>query len=220
MRKVLTCVGARPNFIKITQLDKYFSAYPGIEHKLLHTRQHFDYEMTDIFFKELTIKQPDIFLDIKHGSQINIISEIMAGFKPIVKDYAPDLVLVPGDVHSSFACAFVASRCGFRVGHIESGLRSFDRTMPEEMNRILIDDLADLLFVTEESGRQNLLNEQKPADKIHFSGNTMIDSLKVFLKKAEASQVKKVLGIDGEYLLLTLHRPNNVDSYRLSLIHI
>lgn len=210
MKKVLTCVGTRPNLIKITQLDKYFAAYPHIAHKLVHTGQHFDYNMNDVFFEELKIRKPDVFFNINQGSQINVIARIMEEFEKFILSYKPDLVMVPGDVNSSFACAFVAQRYGIPVAHIESGLRSFDMTMPEEANRILIDALADLFFVTEESGRKNLLNEGKSEDKIVFTGNSMIDSLVAFLPVIEASSVREKLKAK-DYYLLTFHRPVNVD---------
>src|SRR5687767_5280013 len=193
MKKVLTCVGTRPNLIKITQLDKYFVRYPDMEHKLLHTGQHFDYNMNAVFFEELKIRKPDIFLNINQGSQVDVIAHIMMKFEKFILDYKPDLVMVPGDVNSSFACALVAQRHGISVAHIESGLRSFDMTMPEEANRILIDAMADLFFVTEESGRQNLLKEGKTLEKIRFVGNTMIDSLVAFLPVIDSSVIREIL---------------------------
>lgn len=211
MKKVLTCVGTRPNLIKITQLDKWFARYPEIEHKLLHTGQHYDYKMNDVFFEELGIRKPDVFLNINQGSQINVISAIMNEFEKFVLEYKPDLVMVPGDVNSSFACAFVAQRHGVPVAHIESGLRSFDMAMPEEANRILIDALSDLYFVTEESGKQHLLKEGKPEHKIKFVGNTMIDSLVAFMSVIDNSAIRKTLNLK-EYYLLTFHRPINVDN--------
>lgn len=210
MKKILTCVGTRPNLIKITQLNKWFAEYPNLEHKLLHTGQHYDYKMNDVFFEELNIRKPDVFLNINQGSQINVIAAIMNEFEKFILDYKPDLVMVPGDVNSSFACAFVAQRHGIPVAHIESGLRSFDMTMPEEANRILIDALTDVYFVTEESGRQNLLNEGKPDSKIKFVGNTMIDSLVAFVPVIDKSPIRQTLQLK-DYYLLTFHRPVNVD---------
>ncbi len=211
MKKILTCVGTRPNLIKITQLDRCFAHYTSIEHKLLHTGQHYDYKMNEVFFEELNIRKPDTFLNVNQGTQVEVMTSIMTKFEKFVNEYEPDLILVPGDVNSSFACAFVAQRCGFPVGHIESGLRSFDMSMPEEANRILIDALADLFFVTEESGKQNLLTEGKKPEKIKFAGNTMIDSLVSFLPVIEKSPVREILNV-SDYYLLTFHRPNNVDS--------
>ncbi len=211
MKKILTCVGTRPNLIKITQLDKYFARYPHLEHKLLHTGQHYDYKMNEVFFEELKIRKPDVFLNINQGTQIEVIARIMVEFEKFILEYKPDLVIVPGDVNSSFACAFVAQRHCIAIAHIESGLRSFDMTMPEEANRILIDSLADLFFVTEESGRENLLREGKSEEKIVFTGNSMIDSLVAFLPVIEASPVREILNVK-DYYLLTFHRPVNVDS--------
>lgn len=210
MKKVLTCVGTRPNLIKITQLHKHFAAYPDLEYKLLHTGQHFDYNMNEVFFKELGIKPPDVFLNINQGSQIDVISEIMRAFEKYILEYKPDLVMVPGDVNSSFACAFVASRHNIPVAHIESGLRSYDMTMPEEVNRILIDDVTDLYFVTEQSGLDNLQKEGKKESKIKYVGNTMIDSLIAFMPKIDESSIRQKLGVDN-YYLMTFHRPGNVD---------
>jgi len=210
MKKVLVCVGTRPNLIKITQLEKCFRNYPSIEYKLLHTGQHYDYNMNDIFFQQLGVKAPDVFLNINQGSQINVISQIMQKFEEFVLDYKPDLVMVPGDVNSSFACAFVASRHNIPVAHIESGLRSFDKTMPEEVNRILIDDITELFFVTEPSGTENLLKENKSQESIRYVGNTMIDSLIAFMPMIDKSEIRKNLGAE-DYYLVTFHRPANVD---------
>ena len=210
MKKILTCVGTRPNLIKITQLFRCFAPYPGLEYKLLHTGQHFDYNMNHVFFEELGIRKPDVFLDINGGSQINVIARIMEQFEKFILDYRPDLVVVPGDVNSSFACAFVAQRHGIPVAHIESGLRSYDMTMPEEANRLLIDVLADIYFVTEKSGYENLLKAGVDENKIKFVGNTMIDSLVAFMPKIEQSNIRQKLNLN-DYFLLTFHRPGNVD---------
>lgn len=209
-KKILTCVGTRPNLIKITQLDRWFAEYPGFEHKLLHTGQHFDYNMSDVFFKELGIRKPDALLNINQGSQVSVIARIMEESEKFMLAYRPDMVLVPGDVNSSFACAFVAQRHGIPVAHIESGLRSFDMTMPEEANRILIDALADLYFVTEESGRKHLLAEGKEVRKIKYVGNSMIDALVAFMPVIDISDIRNKLGV-SDYYLLTFHRPINVD---------
>ncbi len=221
MKKVLTCVGTRPNLIKITQLDKYFAAYSEIEHKLLHTGQHFDYNMNDVFFEELKIRKPDVFFNINQGGQIQVVARIMEEFEKFALDYKPDLVMVPGDVNSSFACAFVAQRHGIPVAHIESGLRSFDMTMPEEANRILIDALTDLYFVTEQSGIDNLELEGKPQSKVKFVGNTMIDSLVAFMPVIDASPIRRKLDLSS-YYLLTFHRPLNVDNNQnlTTLVHL
>lgn len=210
MKKVLVCVGTRPNLIKITQLEKCFQAYPSIEYKLLHTGQHYDFNMNDIFFQQLGVKPPDVFLNINQGTPVQVIAEIMKKFEEFIGEYKPDLVVVPGDVNSSFACAFVASRNNIPVAHIESGLRSFDKTMPEEINRILIDDVAELFFVTEPSGKENLLNENKSEQAIRYVGNTMIDSLVAFMPLIDKSDIRENLNTD-DYYLVTFHRPANVD---------
>ncbi len=218
MKKVLTCVGTRPNLIKITQLEKQFRALKDIEYKLLHTGQHFDFNMNDVFFQQMAMRKPDVFLNINQGSQIEVITNIMQAFEVYIKEHRPDIVIVPGDVNSTFACAFVANRYGIPVAHIESGLRSFDMTMPEEVNRILVDAIADLYFVTEESGKNNLLNEGKDERKIKFTGNSMIDSLVAFMPEIDANNIREKLNVN-EYVLFTFHRPSNVDDEtRLALL--
>ncbi len=217
MKKVLTCVGTRPNFIKITQLEKYFKLYPDIKHLLLHTGQHFDASMSEIFFSQLNIRHPDIYLHINTGSQLNIIAEILMQVEKHLIDYKPDLVIVPGDVNSSFACAFAAKRLNIPVAHIESGLRSYDKSMPEEINRIIIDAIADLLFVTEQSGIDNLLKENKAPNQIHFVGNTMIDTLISFLPIIDSinktSEIENPINLTPySYATVTFHRPVNVDN--------
>ena len=211
MKKILICVGTRPNFIKVTRFKELSFKY-NIEIKLLHTGQHFDHQMSKVFFDELKLDKPDIYLEAKGATQIEMMADIMVKFEKELNNYLPDMVLVPGDVNSSLACALVASRKGIKVGHIESGLRSFDRTMPEEINRILIDDLSDLFFVTEESGINHLNNEGKEEKKIHLVGNTMIDSLVNFKESIEKSKILSQINCPDEYGLMTFHRPSNVDS--------
>lgn len=210
--KVITCVGTRPNFIKVTQLEKYFSLC-GISHKIVHTGQHYDAKMSDVFFEELGIKTPDVYFKLTPTSQVGIISQIMLQMEAYFLKESPDLVLVPGDVNSSMACAVVASRLGIPVGHIESGLRSYDKTMPEEVNRIIIDDISDLFFVTEPSGVDNLIKEGKDPKKINYVGNTMIDSLVAFLPEIEQSKIGDEHGLSSDdFVLATFHRPHNVDN--------
>ena len=211
MKKILICVGTRPNFIKITQFKKLAPQF-NIDVNLLHTGQHFDHQMSQVFFDELKLDKPDIYLDAQGNTQIEMMADIMCKFEKELLNLNPDFVLVPGDVNSSLACAIVASRNGYKVGHIESGLRSFDRDMPEEINRILIDDLSDLFFITEQSGIDHLLNEGKENDKLHFVGNTMIDSLVAFSEHIDASSILNNLNIKDSYGLLTFHRPSNVDN--------
>ena len=211
MKKILICVGTRPNFIKVTRFKKLSSNY-NLEVKILHTGQHFDHQMSKVFFDELKLEKPDIYLDAKGSTQVEMIADIMVKFEKELNNYRPDVVLVPGDVNSSVACALVASRNGIKIGHIESGLRSFDRTMPEEINRILIDDLSDLFFVTEESGLDHLIKEGKEANKIHLVGNTMIDSLVNFKGAIDKSNILTKIKCTKDFGLMTFHRPSNVDS--------
>ncbi|MFM7022797.1 MAG: non-hydrolyzing UDP-N-acetylglucosamine 2-epimerase [Flavobacteriales bacterium] len=220
MKKVLVCVGTRPNLIKITRLKECFSKYPDLQFKLLHTGQHFDYKMSKVFFEELEIPTPDVLFELKRDSVMTPIADIMLQFEKEIKNDRPDLVVVPGDVDSTFACAFVASRYNIPVAHIESGLRSFDKTMPEEINRIVVDDLAALFFTTEKSGNENLLKEGKKSENIIFTGNTMIDSLIKFKGKIEKSTVLQKHNLEkGKYLVMTFHRPANVDNeHNLKLI--
>ena len=210
MKKILICVGTRPNFIKVTQFKKLASKF-NLEIKLLHTQQHFDHQMSDVFFNELKLDKPDVFLGAQGTTQIGMMADIMIKFEKNLSSYYPDLVLVPGDVNSSVACALAASRNNIPVGHIESGLRSFDREMPEEINRILIDDLSDYFFVTEQSGIDHLTKEGKDESKIHFVGNTMIDSLVSFKDSIEKSTIHDKINCPNNYGLMTFHRPSNVD---------
>lgn len=209
--KILICVGTRPNFIKVTRLKECFIKKGITNVKLLHTGQHFDKNMSQVFFDELKLDKPDYFLGAKGNSQIEVITDIMLKFEKIITEYKPDWVLVPGDVNSTLACAVVANRYKIKVAHIESGLRSFDRDMPEEINRILTDSITDLFLVTEQSGINNLLNEGKPKSKIVFTGNSMIDSLVKFTKNIDNSDIKEKIGLKKEFALITLHRPSNVD---------
>lgn len=213
MKKVLVVVGTRPNLIKITKFKQCFEKYDNLELKILHAGQHYDYKMSDIFFDQLGIPKPDRLFKLESESAVGKIAEMMVKFEEYVTELNPDLVLVPGDVNSSMACGVAASRLGFPVGHIEAGLRSFDRSMPEEINRLLIDELADLFFVTEPSGITNLKNEQKDKGNIHFVGNTMIDSLIQFKPIFEKSKILTELNIkEKSYFVFTFHRPGNVDN--------
>jgi UDP-N-acetylglucosamine 2-epimerase (non-hydrolysing) len=245
--KILTVVGARPNFMKaapILEAIRYHndcraastnSMSPGhsqiaIESVLVHTGQHYDEAMSDRFFADLNIPKPNVHLGAGSGSHAAQTAEIMKRFEDVLTRERPDLLIVVGDVNSTLACALVAAKISYDISgtrpliaHVEAGLRSFDRSMPEETNRILTDNLADLLFVTEESGIRNLRQEGVPDRKVHFVGNTMIDSLLAFKQKADHSQILHTLGLRGDnlepksgdgvarYALLTLHRPSNVD---------
>jgi len=214
MKKVISVVGARPNFMKVAPLYREFKKYNDrLIHLICHTGQHYDEKMSKIFFEELELPQPDFYLGVGSGSHIEQIAGVMLQFEKIVSAERPDLVLVVGDVNSTFACSLVASRYGIKIAHVEAGLRSFDRAMPEEVNRILTDAIADYLFVTEKSGMTHLLQEGVGREKIFFTGNVMIDSLVHYLPRIEQSDILSRLGCDpGQYILVTLHRPSNVDT--------
>jgi len=212
MKRIAICVGTRPNFIKVTQFERCLKLYPSIELQLVHTGQHYDKNMSEVFFQELEIKSPNVYLNAAGEGQINTIADIMVKFQAYITEVKPDLVIVPGDVNSTLACALVANRNNIPVAHLESGLRSFDRTMPEEINRILVDDLSDLFFVTEPSGEKNLVNEGKHPNQIHFVGNTMIDTLVANLSKIDDRSILNQLGVAAPFGLLTFHRPSNVDN--------
>ena len=212
--KILHVVGARPNFMKIAPIMHEMAKHPTkFEQILVHTGQHYDANMSQVFFEELELPRPDVNLEVGSGSHAQQTALIMQRFEPVLRDYKPDWVLVPGDVNSTVACALVASKLGVKVAHVEAGLRSFDRTMPEEINRVLTDHLADLLFTTEPSGNENLRREGIPEEKIRFVGNTMIDTLVRLLPKAEARWpgLRARFGLNDRYVLVTLHRPSNVD---------
>jgi len=211
--KVLHVVGARPNFMKIAPIMREMAKYPdAFEQILVHTGQHYDANMSQVFFEELEMPKPDVNLEVGSGSHAWQTAQIMLRFEQVLLDYKPDWVIVPGDVNSTLACALVASKLGIKVAHVEAGLRSFDRTMPEEINRVLTDHLADLLFTTEPSANENLKREGIPDGKVHFVGNTMIDTLVRLLPKAEDRWPKLQTQFDlGRYVLVTLHRPANVD---------
>lgn len=211
--KILNIVGARPNFIKIAPLMAEFGKRVEIAPTLLHTGQHYDQRMSDLFFRELGIPQPDINLGIGSGTHAQQTAQIMTAFEPVVLDIRPDVVLVVGDVNSTIACGLVAVKLGVKLAHVEAGLRSGDRTMPEEINRIATDSISDLLFCTEQSGVDNLRKEGVSSERVHMVGNVMIDTLLKNREKAELSPVMEELHLqDRAYALLTLHRPSNVDN--------
>lgn len=213
MLKILNIVGARPNFMKIAPIHKIMEKDEKIKPVLVHTGQHYDRKMSHLFFEDLGLPKPDIYLGVGSGSHAVQTSKIMTKFEQVVLNEKPDLVLVVGDVNSTIACSLVASKLYIPVAHVEAGLRSFDRKMPEEINRILTDTISDFLFITEKSGEVNLLNEGINPDKIHFVGHVMIDSLIQHMVKSEASKVhEKINAKPGNYGLITLHRPSNVDN--------
>ena len=212
MIRVVNICGARPNFMKIAPLMRAYRAHGGFDPLLVHTGQHYDEKMSELFFRQLQIPEPDINLEVGSASHAAQTAEIMRRFEPIVLERKPDLVVVVGDVNSTIACALVAVKLGVRVAHVEAGLRSFDRSMPEEINRLLTDAISDLLLVSEPSGVENLRREGVADDKIHFVGNVMIDTLRANLEKADRSGILDELGLQpGAYNVMTLHRPSNVD---------
>ena len=206
--RILHVVGARPNFMKVAPVMHALAKYPAAQQLLVHTGQHYDANMSDVFFSQLEIPAPDVNLEVGSGSHAQQTAEIMKRFEPVVLGQKPDIVLVYGDVNSTVAAALVCSKLGVRVGHVEAGLRSFDRTMPEEINRMVTDRLADMLFTPSEDGDINLKNEGTPSEKIFLVGNVMIDSLVRLLPKAEGCLRN---GYPERYALVTLHRPSNVD---------
>ena len=216
MKKIISLVGARPNFIKIAPLHKIFKTFSKeITHKICHTGQHFDENMSKIFFDELDLPKPDFYLGIGGGTHTEQTARIMIEFEKVLLQENPDLIIVPGDVNSTLAGALTASKMGIKIAHVESGLRSFDRSMPEEINRTVTDILADYLFVSEKSGIDNLSREGINSKKVFFVGNIMIDSLVHYLPAINASLITKDLELLlKNYILVTFHRPNNVDNLK------
>lgn len=198
--------------MKIAPLMKAFKAEEYFNTLLVHTGQHYDENMSKSFFDDLNIPRPDVNLEVGSASHAVQTAEIMRRFEPAILDFKPDYVIVVGDVNSTIACGLVAVKLGIKLVHVEAGLRSFDWTMPEEINRILTDRISDLLFVTEQSAIDNLKNEGIDSDKVHFVGNTMIDTLLANREKARKSNILKQLGLcKRKYGVITLHRPSNVD---------
>jgi UDP-N-acetylglucosamine 2-epimerase (non-hydrolysing) len=210
--RVLNVIGARPNLIKIAPLIEEMGRHPEIEPVLLHTGQHYDDNLSRIFFDELGIPEPDIYLGVGSGTHAGQTARVMLAFEPVLREKRPDLVLVVGDVNSTVACTLTAVKLHIPVAHVEAGLRSFDRTMPEEINRIVTDALAEWLFTTERSANENLLREGRPRDRIYFVGNVMIDALLRHRDRALRTPVLERFHVAPEaYILVTLHRPRNVD---------
>ena len=204
--------GARPNFMKIAPLMKALSNDADFQVALIHTGQHYDDNMSGQFFRDLGITDPQYHLEVGSGSHAQQTAEIMKRIEPVFEEFRPTAVIVVGDVNSTAAAALVAKKLGIDVVHVEAGLRSFDRSMPEEINRIVTDSIADVFLVTEESGRTNLLREGIAPERIHLVGNLMIDSLHQHLERARTSEIADRLGVRGKpYGLVTLHRPGNVD---------
>src|SRR5499427_10809890 len=212
----MNIVGARPNLPKIAPLIREMKRHPDIEPILVHTGQHYADELNGIFFREMGIPAPHVNLEIGSASHAVQTGEILKRVEPVLLGHQPDLVLVVGDVNSTIAVSLAAVKLGIPVAHVEAGLRSFDRSMPEEINRILTDALAHYLFVTELDAIENLLREGRPRESIFFVGNVMIDALRHFLSLARKSNIDNELGLrDGNcfvrFAVLTLHRPSNVD---------
>ena len=215
MTKILCVVGARPNFMKMAPIMQALARHPNLQGVLVHTGQHYDASMSKAFFDDLHLPKPDINLEVGSGTHAAQTAAVMAKFEPVLLEQRPDLVLVVGDVNSTLACSVTAAKLLVPVAHVEAGLRSFDRTMPEEINRLVTDAVSDLLFTTAEEANRNLEREGVPAEKIHFVGNVMIDTLTQHVELAKRSDVKARLGLGaGPYALVTLHRPSNVDEPR------
>jgi UDP-N-acetylglucosamine 2-epimerase (non-hydrolysing) len=221
MKKIIVVAGARPNFMKIAPLLKEFGNYKDqFNVMLVHTGQHYDFEMSESFFQDLDIPVPYVHLEI--GSETHAVqtAKVMTTFEKLLQKESPELVVVVGDVNSTLACSLVATKMNIKVAHVEAGLRSFDRTMPEEINRIVTDSISDYLFVSEESGCLNLKKEGVNQEKIHFVGNIMIDTLLSNMPKIDKSLILKTYSLQPQmYAVLTLHRPSNVDS-KESLLEI
>ncbi len=210
--KICNVVGARPNFMKIAPLIEEMRKHSALAASLVHTGQHYDEKMSKLFFQDLGLPKPDVYLGVGSGGHGEQTGKVMIEFEKILNANKPDIVLVVGDVNSTIACGLVAVKMGVQLAHVEAGLRSFDRSMPEEINRILTDQISDYLFLTERAARENLLREGISADKIHFVGNVMIDSLLKHREHAERSAILNDLKLEaGRYGLITLHRPSNVD---------
>jgi UDP-N-acetylglucosamine 2-epimerase (non-hydrolysing) len=214
--KVFLVAGARPNFMKIAPVYRASKKHPGVDCRIVHTGQHYDQEMSQTFFDDLDLPLPDFHLDAGSGTHAVQTAKIMTAFEKICMEEKPDWVVVVGDVNSTLACSIVAKKMLIRVAHVEAGLRSFDMTMPEEINRMVTDSITDCFFVTEESGEKNLLREGKPAGSIHVVGNVMIDNLFYQLEKLKSEDgvrfpTRPLKEQCRPYVFLTLHRPSNVD---------
>lgn len=213
----MSVVGARPNFMKIAPLAAELRKMDAVEHLLVHSGQHYSEQMSGSFFRDLELPEPQVNLEVGSGSHAWQTAEVMKRFEPVVLDWRPELIVVVGDVNSTLAAALVAAKLGVRLAHVEAGLRSFDMTMPEEINRKLADAVSDFLFVTEESGVRNLREEGVQEGRVFLVGNTMIDTLLRFRRAASQSAILQNLGLRDDsgnnhaYAVLTLHRPANVD---------
>jgi len=224
LKKIISVVGARPNFMKVAPIHRAFLKYKeNISHLVCHTGQHYDEKMSKIFFEDLGLPHPGFYLGVGSGSHAEQTAKVMIEFEKVLLAEKPELIIVVGDVNSTIACSLVASKLNIKTAHVEAGLRSFDRKMPEEINRILTDSISDFLFVSEESGLSNLKKEGIDDSKVFFVGNVMIDSLIHHLPKSESSNVMKEYNLEpSKFILVTLHRPSNVDSeeFAKELLHL
>lgn len=217
MKMLYLVAGARPNFMKIAPVVRALQAHGGLRYKIVHTGQHYDREMNEVFFEELGIPSPDVFMGAGGGSHAEQTAKIMLGFEQLCQTDRPDAVLVVGDVNSTIACSIVAKKMHIPVAHVEAGLRSGDMTMPEEINRIVTDSISDWYFVTEPAGVENLLREGQPKEKIHFVGHVMVDNLLYQHDKLRQANGEAVFATSAfknaqpRYGVVTLHRPSNVD---------
>ncbi len=216
-KKIFLVVGARPNYMKAAPLLEALSKYPDIKTSFIHTGQHYDDFMSKVFFEDLDLPNPDVFLGIGSGTHAEQTARTMIQFEQMLVENTPDVVVVFGDINSTIAAALASAKLQIPVAHVEAGLRSFDRTMPEEINRLLTDHISDLLFTPSEHDTVHLQNEGIPAHMIHMVGNIMIDTLVKYMGKTQESPILSNLGLrdDGnikQYALLTLHRPSNVDA--------
>ena len=213
MLRLLSVVGARPNFVKLAALQAAFQAKGGFEHRIVHAGQHYDYQMNRVFFLELNLPEPDYHLDLQQTLDGDRMGRMITLLEPVLRKEMPDWVVVVGDVDATMAAAIITKRVGLRLAHVEAGLRSFDWSMPEEINRVVTDRLSDLLFASEPAGVENLLCEGVEADRICFAGNVMIDTLFRFLPLADERAVLNRLGLPvGGYGVVTLHRSSNTDA--------
>ncbi|MDI1234938.1 MAG: UDP-N-acetylglucosamine 2-epimerase (non-hydrolyzing) [bacterium] len=211
MKKILIVVGTRPNFIKVTRFKKVVATMPNLDLKFVHTGQHFDEKMSKVFFDQFNLR-PDFLLNIGAGTPNTQMANVMLGLERVCSEYQPDLLMVVGDVNSTFAAALTGNKMGIKVAHLESGLRSDDRTMPEEINRLLTDEISDFYFVTEQSGLDHLKAHGVADEKVFFVGNTMIDSLVEFEPQVQESDILTQYNLAPQgYVLMTMHRPSNVD---------
>jgi UDP-N-acetylglucosamine 2-epimerase (non-hydrolysing) len=210
--KITNVVGARPNFMKVAPLHRALEEAGGFTSQIVHTGQHYDEKMSDVFFRQLEMPEPDMYLGVGSGTHAQQTARVMTAFEEVLMDEEPDLVVVVGDVNSTLACALVATKLHIPVAHVEAGLRSGDRRMPEEINRIVTDSIADYLYVTEQSGVDNLRREGIGEERIFFVGNLMIDSLVQFREKAAQTTIMSELELEpSTFVLMTMHRPSNVD---------